>query len=53
MANNDLRLFARGAGVPFWKVAKAFNISEPTMTRKLREELNPTEKEKIFQIIEE
>lgn len=51
MENKDLRLFARGQGVRFWKVAKAMSISEPTMTRKLRSKLSEDEERKIRQII--
>lgn len=50
--NEDTRLYARGNGVPFWKIARALNISEPTMTRRLRTELSKEEKAKIFSIID-
>ena len=53
MVNMDLRLEARGAGVPMWKIAERLNISEPTLTRKLRKELPDTEKAKIRAIIAE
>ena len=53
MANKDIRLKAKGCGVPFWKIAAKLGISEPTMTRKLRFELSEAEKAKIFKIIEE
>lgn len=52
MANNDIRLKAKGCGVPIWKIAAKLGISEPTMTRKLRFELSEAEA-KIFKIIEE
>ena len=51
MANNDIRKFAKGSDVPLWKVAKELNISEPTMSRRLREELPDTEKTKFRKII--
>lgn len=51
-ANKELREAARKAQVPFWAVAKEMGISEPTMTRKLRQELSEAEKQKISWIIE-
>jgi len=53
MANMDIRLMARGAGVPLWKIAQALGISEPTMTRKFRNKFSDTEKAKIREIITE
>jgi hypothetical protein len=53
MANNDMRLLARGSGVAFWKIARALGISEPTMTRRMRTELPEAEKEKIRSTIAE
>ena len=52
MANLDLRNEARAARVPFWRIAEALDISEPTMTRKLRRELSETQKADIRAIIE-
>lgn len=51
-ANNDIRLMARGAGVPLWKICLVLEISEPTLTRKLRIELPETEKVRLLTIIE-
>lgn len=53
MANMDIRLAAKGAGVPFWMIANALSISEPTLTRRLRMELPPEQKTKIRSIIKE
>ena len=53
MVNMDLRLEAKGAGVPMWKIAEHLNISEPTLTRRLRKELPDTEKENLRAIIAE
>ena len=52
-ANNDLRLEARKAGVTLWQIATRLGISEPTMTRKMRTELDEDEKKKVLSIIEE
>ena len=51
MENMDVRLKAKGTGVPLWRIAKEMGVSEPTMTRKLRSPLNEVEKEQIFEII--
>jgi hypothetical protein len=51
MKNQEIRLAARGAGVPLWQLAEALGVSEPTMTRKLRHELPDDEKARILAII--
>ena len=51
MSNNDVRLLARGKGVPLYAVAKRMGISEPTFFRKLRDELPKCEKKRIREII--
>ena len=43
MTNLTIRKFAKEKNVPLWAVADALGISEPTMTRKLRHELEPEE----------
>lgn len=50
-ANCDLRTAAKNAGVPLWAIADALHISEPSMTRKLRRELDEDEKARILGII--
>ena len=52
MENKDLRRFARANEVPLWKIANALDISEPTLTRRLREELADDKKAEIYAIIE-
>ena len=51
MKNQEIRLAARGAGIPLWQLAEAIGVSEPTMTRKLRHELPEDEKQRILSII--
>lgn len=51
MANQKIRLAARGAGVPLWRVAEAMGVSEPTLTRKLRKELSKEEQTRVLAII--
>jgi DNA-binding Lrp family transcriptional regulator len=53
MANMDIRLKAKGSGVPLWKLAESMGISEPTLTRRLRVELLEDEKNKLAKLIEE
>lgn len=53
MANQDIRLAAKGSGVALWRIAEKLGISEPTMTRRLRTELNADEKAHIMNIIAE
>lgn len=53
LANADIRAAAKNAGVKLWELAYHFNISEPTVTRKLRRELPQGEKQRIFSAIEE
>lgn len=52
MANMKIRLAARGAGVPLWRIAQEMGVSEPTITRKLRKELPEEEQARILEIIE-
>ena len=47
MENNKIRVAARVAGVPFWKIAQKIGISEPTLTRWLRVPLS-SEREGII-----
>lgn len=49
--NLEIRLEARGSGVPLWRVAKELSISEPTLTRLLREPLPPEKEARIKEII--
>jgi len=53
MFNKDLRTYAKEKGVFFWQIAKVMGISEPTMTRRLREELPEQDKQEFIRIINE
>lgn len=53
MKNQQIRRAAAGAGVKLWQVAEALGIADCSFSRKLRRELPPEEKEKIFSIIQE
>jgi len=52
MENKDLRLYARGHGVPLWRVAQEMKISEPTLTRIFRHSLTDEKKQEIKSIID-
>ena len=51
--NHDLKLMAAGRGIPLWKIADALGIADSSLSRKLRHELSPEEKEKIYEIIDQ
>lgn len=53
MYNQDIRTASKTKSVFLWEVAERLNISEPTMTRKLRRELPNEEKQRIFSLIDE
>ena len=50
--NIDIRQKAKECSVSLWEIADKLNISESTMTRKLRRELPKKEKDQLFSIIE-
>ena len=51
-ANEDLRSLARGANIPLWIIAEHQNISEGTLLRNWRHELNAEGKTAVKNIIE-
>ena len=51
-ANQDLRLYARSKGVRLYEVAEALGISEPTMTRWLRKELDDSKRAEMIAVID-
>lgn len=53
LCNTDIRTAAKQNGVRLWEVAERLNVSEPTITRKLRRELPNEEKQRIFSLIDE
>ena len=50
--NQDIRAYAKSKAVRLYEVADKLHISEPTMTRKMRYELPPEEKNRIFKAID-
>lgn len=53
LENNKIRVAARVAGVPFWKIAQKIGISEPTLTRWLRMPLSAEREGIILAAIKE
>ena len=51
MSNESVRREAKKARVALWELADALGISESTITRKLRKELETSEKEKLIATI--
>lgn len=51
-ANQDIRAYATGHGVKLWQVAQMLGINDGNLSRKLRQELNEEEKNKIMQLID-
>lgn len=53
MANLEIRITARQARIPLWRLAeKVYGIADSQFSRKLRHELPDAEKAKILQAIE-
>ena len=52
MQNQDIRLKAKCNGVKLWQIAEALGITDASLSRKLRHELTPEDKERIIQIIQ-
>lgn len=51
--NELIKGHAKAKGVKLWEVAYRFGITDGNFSRKLRRELPPEEREKIFDIIDE
>ena len=52
MKNSDIRVCAIECGVRMWELADQLGISPETLSRKLRRELEPAEKERMIQTIQ-
>ena len=50
--NAEIRRAMGGAGIRQWQLADALGVNEFYLSRKLRKELPPEEKEKILAVIE-
>ena len=52
MANDKVKAFAKEKKVYLWRVAEYMGIQDSALSRKLRKELPPEEKQKILEAIE-
>ncbi len=52
-ANTDVRTRAYERGVKLWQIAEKLGINDGNFSRKLRHELNESDKQQIFVIIDE
>lgn len=50
--NLDIRKTLRVSGIPQWKLAEEYNVSESQFSRLMRKELSVDEKGEIFSLIE-
>ena len=53
IANIDLRLLAKGAGISLWQIADKLGYSDQKLYRDWRQELSESEKEVIREVIKE
>lgn len=51
MENKEFRLFARGHGVPLWRLAQAVGVGEATLTRWLRVPLSTEREEQLREAV--
>ena len=50
--NMDLRFYARGKGVPLWRVAEAYGIHENTLLQRLRKQYSKEDAEEFMRIVD-
>jgi hypothetical protein len=48
----DLRLYARGHGVPLWRIAQEFGFSEQTMIQRLRKVYSKEDADEFRRIVD-
>lgn len=53
MTGQEIKAEARRAGIYLWQIAKAAGISEPTLTRWLRDELTPEHERRLNEAIKQ
>lgn len=51
--NQDVKRQAKQSGVFLWEIAEKLEVTDGNFSRKLRRELSPDEKQRIFSIIDE
>lgn len=52
MKNLEIRNSIEKSGFHYWEIAQEYGLSDSNFSRKLRNELSPDEKTRIFSIIE-
>jgi hypothetical protein len=52
MANIGVKEYARENGVPLWKIARRMRVSENTLYRRLRDELDDDTKKRFFDVVD-
>jgi hypothetical protein len=52
LENQDMRLYAKGKGIPLWKVATAYGVSEPTLLRWMRTKFTPEERSRFLDAVD-
>lgn len=52
MANQDVRVAAKAAGVKLWQIAEELGIADSAFSRKLRHELPEETRRQVLAIIE-
>lgn len=50
--NLDLRLYARGHGVPLWRIAQEYGFSEQTMIMRLRKQYSNEDADEFRRIVD-
>jgi Mn-dependent DtxR family transcriptional regulator len=53
LANADIRNEAKRKSVRLWEIADKMGVSDQTITKRLRKELNTSEKEIYFNLIQQ
>lgn len=53
MANQEIREEAKKRGVPLWALADRLGVSEATMTRMLRHELEEEQKRALLELVKQ
>ena len=53
MANDEVKAYAKQAGVRLWEVAERLNITDVSFSKKLRYELDPEYKSRIIKLVDQ
>ena len=53
MANDEVKAYAKQAGVRLWEVAERLHITDVSLSKKLRYVLDPEYKSRIIKIVDQ